>query len=304
MQNAPIDLEQHRAQIEQRLGVVLVGDRAFVRRACRPAASFPSRLLRRLPTAIVLAAVVALVLHGPIAQFAAYHDFADQRAWLGMPNALDVLSNLGFAVVGAYGLYRIWPRRNDPAMVAGWPGYELFLVSLVLTAFGSSFYHLAPDDSRLIWDRLPIVLACGGLLAGVRAQTEPNVNGARMAVVLALAGIASVFWWYATGINGTGDLRPYLLLQALPLGLIPLWQWIHDAPRADRIAFATAIGLYVTAKATELLDHQLFAPLQWISGHTIKHLLATAAAAVIVARLIRQVDPKAPGPQPTAMTRS
>ncbi|MDM5181921.1 hypothetical protein PO883_32625 [Massilia sp. DJPM01] len=32
-----------------------------------------------------------------------------------------------------------------------------------LTAFGSSWYHLAPDDTRLVWDRLPIALACVSL---------------------------------------------------------------------------------------------------------------------------------------------
>jgi hypothetical protein len=164
---------------------------------------------------------------------------------------------------------------------------------------------MAPDDSRLIWDRLPIALACGGLLAGVRAQAGRDVNGARMAGVLALVAIASVFWWYATGVNGAGDLRPYLLLQASPLVLIPLWQVIYDAPRADRIAFATAIGLYVAAKAAELLDQQLFASLHWISGHTLKHVLATAAAAVIVARLTRQIDLSTPVQELSAsITRS
>jgi len=280
MQNAPIDVER------------LTAPASFI------------RSLRGLPTAIVLAAVVALVLHGPIAQYADYHHFADSRAWLGIPNALDVLSNLGFAAIGAYGLCRIWPRRNDPVIVAGWPGFELFLISLVLTALGSAFYHLAPDDSRLIWDRLPIAFACAGLLAGVRAQAARNVNGAHLAGVLALVAIASVVWWYASGVNGSGDLRPYLLLQALPLVLIPLWQWIYDAPRADRIAFATAIGLYVAAKVTELLDQQLFASLHWVSGHTLKHLLATAAAAVIVVRLIRQADPSSPAQQLSASTRS
>ena len=303
MQNAPIDVERHREQVEQRLGVVLVGDRAFFRLATRRAAPRPpTNSLRWLPTAIVLVAVLALVIYGPIPQFANYHHFADDRTWLGIPNAFDVLSNFGFAAVGAYGLYRIWPRRNDPAILAGWPGFGLFLISLVLTAPGSAFYHLAPDDTRLIWDRLPIVLACGGLLAGVRAQVGQNVNGARMAAVLALAAIASVFWWYATGVDGSGDLRPYLLLQALPLVLIPLWQWMYDAPRADRIAFATAIALYAAAKVTELFDHQLFASLHWISGHTLKHLLATAAAAVIVARLIRPADASTPAQQLSAST--
>jgi hypothetical protein len=251
-------------------------------------------MIHRLPTAIVLTAIAVLVLYGPIAQYADYHNFADQRIWLGIPNALDVLSNLGFAIVGAYGLHRIWPRRNDAAIAAAWPGFGLFLLSLVLTALGSTFYHLAPDNARLIWDRLPIALACAGLLAGVRAEVDPGVNGARLTGLLAVVAFASVTWWYVTGIDGTGDLRPYLLLQALPLVLIPLWHWIHDAPRADRLAFAIAIGLYVAAKAAELLDHELFALFHWISGHTLKHLLAAAAAAVIVARLIRQADAATP----------
>ena len=247
------------------------------------------QFVRSLPTAIVVAAVAALVIHGPIPQYADYHNFADHRAWGEMPNAADVLSNLGFAALGIYGLYRIWPRRNEPTTPAGWPGFRLFLVALVLTALGSAFYHVAPDDSRLIWDRLPIALACAGLLASVRAQVRPGANDARMAAVFAAAGIASVLWWYVTGVDGTGDLRPYLLLQAAPLILIPLWQAIYKTPRADRVAFATAIALYVAAKACELLDHQLFASLHYVSGHTLKHLLATAAAGVIVARLAQQV---------------
>jgi hypothetical protein len=255
------------------------------------APSSPSRLLRSLPTAIVLVAVGALALFGPIAQDADYHHFADHRVALGIPNALDVLSNFGFAAVGAYGLYRIWPRCKDPLVLPGWPGFGLFLVSLVLTALGSAFYHLAPDDGRLIWDRIPIALACAGLLAGVRAQTRPDVDCARMTGGLAIVAIASVLWWLATGACGADDLRPYLLLQALPLVLVPLWQTVYTAPRPDRIAFATAIALYVAAKAAELLDQQLFASLHSVGGHTLKHLLATAAAAVIVVWLVRRVEP-------------
>ncbi|HEY0137412.1 MAG TPA: hypothetical protein VGB85_25185, partial [Nannocystis sp.] len=60
------------------------------------------------------AAIVALVLVGlgvlviaaqpPIRQPQDYHDFADHRALLGVPNGGDVLSNVGFVIAGLAGL--------------------------------------------------------------------------------------------------------------------------------------------------------------------------------------------------------
>jgi hypothetical protein len=236
-----------------------------------------------LPAAVVGVAAVSLIAYGPIAQFPDYHDFADRRMLLGIPNADDVLSNVGFAVIGVWGLARLLPRRSHPNLAPGWPGWFVFLASLVLTALGSGWYHLAPDDARLIWDRLPIALGCAGILTGVRAETATRSHAWLVTIVLCVAAIVSVVWW-----NVTEDLRPYLLLQASPLVLIPLWQWIYNSPRADRIAFATAILLYVAAKLSELADHPVLSATGVMSGHTIKHLLATAAAAVVVARLIRR----------------
>jgi hypothetical protein len=88
--------------------------------------------------------------------------------------------------------------------------------------------------------------------------------------------------------NGAGDLRPYLLLQGLALILIPLWQAIHRAPRTDRIAFATAMVLYILAKLAEVLDHEIANALGFVTGHTLKHLIATAATAAVVWGLIRR----------------
>src|SRR4051812_18029238 len=115
-----------------------------------------NRLLVRLPLLFTLILIAAFLLHGPVAQYAHYHQFADTRTLFGLPNAADVLSNLGFALVGLWGLLCLWPKRRSAALAAGWPGYCLFLVTLILTAAGSSYYHLAPDDARLVWDRLPI----------------------------------------------------------------------------------------------------------------------------------------------------
>ena len=85
-------------------------------------------------------------------------------------------------------------------------------------------------------------------------------------------------WWHVTETVGAGDLRPYVLLQASPLVLIPLWQAIHGAPRAQRLAFGSAIALYLLAKLAEVGDHALYAALGGLSGHTVKHVLATLAA--------------------------
>lgn len=246
-----------------------------------------SRLrFRHLPLLLSLLLSAAALLHGPIAQFEDYHAFADRLTLLGIPHALDVLSNLGFAAVALWGLWRLAPRRATHFPLS-WPGYALFLVGLLLTALGSAWYHLAPDDHRLLWDRLPIALASAGLLAGVWADCRQR-DGRLFAALLGVAALAGVFWWYLTELRGVGDLRPYLLLQALTMVLIPLWQWLYRRPRGERLAFAAALGLYGLARVAELLDHPLAALLAPLTGHTLKHLLATAAAAVVVAQLVRR----------------
>ncbi len=246
--------------------------------------------LHLLPPLLIIAAVIVLALHGPIVQWPDYHRFADARGLPGLPNAPDVLSNLGFAAVALWGWATLAPRRHEPALAFGWPGWALFLAALLLTAFGSSWYHLAPDNFRLLFDRLPIALACAGLLAGVYADTHGYVHGRTLSVLLALAAIGAVLWWYATELRGAGDLRPYVLLQTAPLVLVPLWQAIRRAPRVERIAFAAAIGCYVLAKFAELRDAQLLAAVGFVSGHTLKHLLATAAAALVVLGVRLRVD--------------
>ena len=243
--------------------------------------------LKHTPTLLTVGLIAILVLHGPIAQPAHYHDFADHSVASGIPHAADVLSNAGFALVAIWGWLTLRPRRDSEQLRAGWPGYRLFLIGLLLTAFGSAFYHLAPDNSRLVWDRLPIALMCAGLIAGVRGDIKGSRNGLE-AIVLALAAIASVAWWAITESHGAGDLRPYLLLQGLALILIPLWQAIYRAPRTDRIAFAAAMGLYVLAKAAEVLDHEIATALGVVTGHTLKHLIATAATAAVVWGLSRR----------------
>ena len=91
---------------------------------------------------------------------------------------MDVLSNLPFAVLGIWGLRRLhWldraheqlqdaarcPRPRQPpvnALDCAW----MFFAGLVLTALGSAFYHLQPDDLRLAADRAGMAVAFAGLI--------------------------------------------------------------------------------------------------------------------------------------------
>ncbi|MFZ6709123.1 hypothetical protein [Undibacterium sp. TC9W] len=238
--------------------------------------------LRTLPLLISALAALALLLHGPIAQLAHYHDFADQSDWAGILHAIDVLTNFGFAMVAMVGAWFLLEKYRKGDVGIAFPAYCLFVLSIAATTVGSSYYHLAPDDARLFWDRLPIAFACCSLLAAVRADTLSDMD-ARKAfmelVLLLMAALMSVIWW-----QQTGDLRPYLLIQGLTLVLIPLLQWIWKAERADRLAFGAAMFLYVIAKITEMQDGQILQQLQFMSGHSLKHLLAALAAGLIVWR--------------------
>jgi hypothetical protein len=256
------------------------------------------RSIKLLPTLVVLLASGLLLAYGPIRQPTDYHRFADQSVLFGVPHAADVLSNLGFVLVGLWGWFRLHAHRDHPALSPGWPGYRLFLAGLVLTAAGSAYYHLAPDDGRIVWDRLSIALACAGLLSAVWAETRPQGRG--HTAWLALLAVASVAWCAYGDRQGVGDLRPYLLVQGLPMVLIPVWQAIYHAPRRDRAAFGIALLLYLFARVAEIYDHSLLALLGDLSGHTLKHLLATAAAAVLVGRLVERVRPVYRAPAPSA----
>ncbi|NHQ87514.1 hypothetical protein HA050_15455 [Iodobacter sp. HSC-16F04] len=231
--------------------------------------------LARFKPALCIIALLALLMlwHGPIAQHAHYHDFADQRAGFGLPNLSDVLSNLGFAIIGIWGLKLSWPQRGISR--AGW---LLGFFSLILTALGSAWYHLAPDDTRLIWDRLPIALACAGFLAALASQLHGQLKSQWFAVPLAFWAVGSVGHWVFTQ-----DLRPYLLLQALPLILLPLWQWQISGRRPAFWLMLFASLCYILAKITELQDQVLFNALhQILSGHTLKHLFASIACLFIL----------------------
>src|SRR3954465_9137722 len=171
-------------------------------------------------TAAVFVAVFLIV--PPIAQPENYHNFADAQTFFGIPRAWDVLSNLGFLVVGVIGLCYLFSRVSDPAFLdqrERWP-YAVLFAGVLLTCFGSGYYHLAPDDARLVWDRLPMTLGFMGLVSAIIAErVSVRMALALLGPLLAL-GVGSVVCWRLSG-----DLRLYGLVQFYPALLIPLILW-------------------------------------------------------------------------------
>ena len=119
---------------------------------------------------LTLGAVAIVLLLPRIPQDPAYNNFADQRAILGIPNGLNVLSNAAFVFVGVLGLTFLFRKRGSGiarlfiVSEERWP-YAAFFAGVTLIAAGSAYYHLAPGNDRLAWDRLPIAFALTSGLA-------------------------------------------------------------------------------------------------------------------------------------------
>ncbi len=252
----------------------------------------PVRAGRALLAALGLSLLVIALLP-PIPQDPSYHDFADRRAWLGVPNAGDVLGNLAFPLVGLWGLAVLARHPAAARSRAERAGWTVFFTAVLLTGFGSGWYHLAPDNGRLVWDRLPIAIACQGLLAALVAERVSERAAAWLLPVASLFAASSVWWWWHTERAGAGDLRPSARSQfgpGLSLLLVALLAPRREGGRADWIW--GAFGFYLAAKLAEHFDRALFAAGGVVSGHTLKHLLAAGAAGWVAWALGRRVNPR------------
>ena len=266
----------------------------------------PGSRASRIGLLLVLAVVGVSVLGfvSRIPQPLAYHDFADQRTLFGIPNALNVLSNLPFFFVGIAGLLFIRRRPPCPAarhFLAGgerWP-WLIFFLGVTFTCAGSAWYHLAPDNARLVWDRLPMTLGFMSLFAAMVAERIDLRAGLWLLGPFLLAGLGSVLYWHWTELRGAGDLRPYVAVQFLPLLAIPFMLLLFPARYSGTAGIWVALLWYGLAKLLEQLDGQIYhLAQQIISGHTLKHL-AAAASAWWLLRMLRRRVPVA-GPRSSA----
>ena len=233
-----------------------------------------------------LLSVAAAVLLPALPQPLEYHDFADQRSMLGVANFVDVASNAGFLVVGFAGLAIVARRRaafEHPA--ERWP-YAVFFLGVALTAAGSAWYHLAPDNERLFWDRLPMTIAFMSLIAAQVADRISVRAGLRLLAPMLLAGAASAVYWIVTERAGAGNVIPYVVLQAYAVAALLLLALARPSRYTRGTDIYWVFAGYVAAKVLELLDHPVLEFWGLASGHSLKHLAAALAGLVLCRMLL------------------
>jgi hypothetical protein len=218
---------------------------------------------------LVTLATAILVAQLPIIpQALDYHGFADHRIFFGIPNFWNVASNLAFALAGLSGVFFLFSRE------AQLPGrdkvlYLMFFAGVTLTSVGSAYYHLAPDNERLVWDRLPMTVVAMSLLAAILAERISAKTGITILLPLLALGIGSVIYW-----QKFDDLRPYGFVIFFPMLLVPMLIALFPDKNSSGQYLAYLVGFYVLAKLCEHFDAQIFAAGNVVSGHTLKHIIA------------------------------
>ncbi len=251
--------------------------------------SAAERRLRAIGFALAVLALLGTVLGSDIAQLLQFqpnvhghthvhahgHPFIDARAFWGIPNALDVLSNLIFLPMGLWGMVSLFQAPVVPRATR--QAATVLFVGLLLTCAGSSFYHWAPSPLGLALDRAGMAVAFAGVL-GLAAAERVSQRAAP---------------WVWAGVLGAGLLgsalafagasATWMVVQFGGMGVV-LWAAAQRAqPGALGIRWALVIAIYAAAKLLELGDAAVFhATGDLVSGHSLKHLVASLAALPVI----------------------
>ncbi|KAJ1704181.1 hypothetical protein LUZ63_003960 [Rhynchospora breviuscula] len=230
--------------------------------------------------------VVLMVVTPKIPQAEEYHDFADQRKlFFGIPNTLNVISNIPFFFVGIVGLVLCYWRNYFQLSLQGeLVGWTLFYLGVAAVAFGSSYYHLNPNDATLVWDRLPMTVAFTSIMAIFIIERVDEKKGTISLLPLFLAGVLSIMYW-----RYFDDLRPYAVVQFVPCIVIPIMAIIIPPMYTHSSYWLWAAGFYLLAKVAEAIDKPIY---KWthqiVSGHTLKHLFAAMVPVFLTLMLAKR----------------
>jgi hypothetical protein len=238
---------------------------------------------------IIISIIAIFLLFNPIPQPQSYHHFADQRTWFGIPNTLNVLSNIPLALAGIWGLFLLGNRKKilfvDNKEKLPWMGIS---IGLILTAIYSSYYHLVPNDARLVFDRISMTIVFMSLVTVLIQDRISFRFGLGLWPILLALGIYSVLHWYFGELQGTGDLRLYMIVQGYTV-LIAFVMLFLPSHYTRTWELGMVIVFYGLAKIFEMFDWQIYhVTHRIISGHTLKHLFVAMAALALFRMLAKR----------------
>lgn len=191
---------------------------------------------------------------------------------------MNVVSNLPFIIIGFAGAiyllkkYNLCSKEEKLATLS----YLVFFIGIFLTGFGSAHYHLNPNNSTMVWDRLPLAISFMAFVSAIFYE-RLKIKSAVFLFALILFGAFSIIYWHLTELQGQGDLRPYIIVQFYPMILIPFILWKFPSRYMKSNDLWIVMVFYAIAKAFELSDKLVWPMGNIISGHTFKHIFAGIA---------------------------
>ncbi|STX29704.1 Uncharacterised protein [Legionella beliardensis] len=234
---------------------------------------------------ISITTTLALALIPPIPQALSYHDFADKRLMLAIPNFFNVISNALFIIAGVVGLITLLTSQrkvNLPSAQLKWPYIGLFL-GAILTGVGSAYYHWLPNNASLFWDRLPMGIIFMSFFSAFIMERINHWVGFYLLIPAILIASFCAGYWELSEQLGRGDLRLYGWSQAYPILMILLTFIFFSSNYTGERYLIGVFILFSFAKLAEALDKQVYDwSWQLVSGHTLKHVLAAGAIFLII----------------------
>ena len=228
---------------------------------------------------IVFGSLGAMLSVAPFGQDQNYHNFADSRPLLGIPNFGDVASNLLFFLVGLAGIKICLGKSLGPFESA----WFVMFAGIALVGIASSYYHWTPNDYTLVWDRMSLTIGFMWLFIAVLGEYVSE-KFRFLLFPAVLMGVASVLYW-----NWFQDLRFYYWIQMVPLLTLPFVMLLYPARYSHQYLLLAGAIWYGLAKLAELGDKTVFAgTTASISGHTLKHILAGVGCMSIAIMLQRR----------------
>lgn len=221
---------------------------------------------------MTLAATMGMVAWGPMLVAFDEHRYADERTWLGVPAAANVLVNLPMFALGAWG----WRTTRS----SGWPEalrrpWGWFHICAMLSAVLAGMYHANPGDVLFVLAHVCTACCFLALTLGALAERVHLNFGSRATCRAALLGpvLLGVAMLLGRLLYGELDLRPLLLLEIIPVLVIPAGALSLRGQWTRASDWLAVLLLYAVSKMFETGDAAILrATGGSLSGHTLMHL--------------------------------